>query len=297
MTDYQYLEPKTIQQALEILADYGGEARVLAGGTDLILDVQHHRQQPGNIVSINLIEELQHIVLTGDELRIGAGVTFARLSSSPLVIQHCQMLAEGAGCVGSVQIRNVATVGGNICNALPCADSAAPLAAASAQVVLASLDGARHMPVVEFIQGPRKTLLKPGELLVEFIIPVKPACSGSAYKVTTTRKALDLTIAGVAAGLMIDPADKMVLDAGIALANSSPAPLRAAEAEAHLKAKPFSESLIAEAGEMVAAVAKVRDSALRATAEYRHDMLKVLARRALTAAYERAVLKVRELEI
>jgi carbon-monoxide dehydrogenase medium subunit len=161
-------------------------------------------------------------------------------------------------------------------------------------VVLAGQDGMRRMPVVEFIQGPRKTLKQPGELLVEFIIPVKPASTGSSYKTVTTRKALDLTIAGVAASVTIDPIKGTILDASIALANSSPRPLRAAEAEVFISGKQLSGSLLAEAGELAAAAAKVRDSALRATAEYRRDMLKVLTRHALETAYERALINAGE---
>jgi len=288
MRDFPFCEPSTIQDALELIDQFGPEVKILAGGTDLIMDIQHRRQKPGPIVSINAIADLGCIQVAKDGLHIGAAVPFSTLASSPLVTSWCQMLTEGAASIGSVQIRNVATMGGNVCNALPCADTLAPLAAASAVVVLVSKNGSRTMPVEEFVTGPRKTALNSGELLVEFILPPKPARTGSAYLMHTTRRALDLTIAGVAVSLTLDPIEDIIREACIAPANSSPRPMRAGAAEKVLLGNALTDDLAKEAGELLAQAARVRDSALRATAEYRRDMLKVLTQRALTIAHERA---------
>lgn len=287
MNDFFYFEPGTVEEALHILKQYEPQARPMAGGTDLILDVLNRGEQPGHIVSLQKIQEMIFIKENGG-LRIGAATTHHAIETSAMVQSYCQMLAEGASYIGSRQIRNLATIGGNICNALPCADTVPPLVAAGAAIVIAGIGTVRQQPVETFITGPRRTVLLPGELATEIIVPLPLPHTGSVYLVHTTRKALDLTIVGVALQVTLDADGETIQDARIALANCSPAPARAREAEKLLIGNSLTDELLQEAAEKTVLASKVRDSAVRATAAYRKEILKVLTRRGLLVALQRA---------
>ena len=287
MNDYLYFEPATVAEALQILGQYGPEARPMAGGTDLILDVLSRGERQAHIVSLQKIDEMIFIHGNGD-LHIGAATTHHSIETSALVQAACPMLAEGVSYIGSRQIRNLATIGGNICNALPCADSVPPLVAAGAIMTVTGKDNARQVPVETFITGPRRTDLQPGELATEIVIPAPAPRTGNVYLVHTTRKALDLTIVGVAVQVTLEAGSEKIQDARIALANCSPAPMRARAAEQLLVGNVLTEELAQEAAEKTSDASKVRDSALRASAAYRKEILRILTRRALFEALHRA---------
>jgi CO/xanthine dehydrogenase FAD-binding subunit len=288
MNEVQYFDPKSVEEALQTLKEYGSSAVLMAGGTDLILDVLKRGKARGHIINLSNIAELAFIS-NDDGVQIGAGTIFRKIGNSPL-LRHSgyEMLSEAAGCVGSRQIRNAATIGGNICNALPCADSAPALTAAEAVMVIQGIDGKRQVLVEEFITRPGKTILQQGEVVTAFILPELPVRTGSAYKTHTTRKALDLTVVGVAVRLSLEPGGDRILQARIALGNVSPAPLRAKEAEAVLEGQQVSESLMEECADLAVKASRARDSAVRASAQYRTHMVHVLTKRCAADAYYRA---------
>ena len=203
------------------------------------------------------------------------------------------MLVEAAGVIGSVQIRNLATIGGNICNALPCADTVPPLVASDAQIVIARAGQQRTLPITDFIRGPRWTELNPDELVIEIRFPKKPPTTGSAYLKHTYRKALDMNIVSTAISVTLDPAGERIVDAGIALGNAGPVPIRAREAENIITGISVKdESVLDEFANAVINASNVRDSAVRASARYRKLILGVLAQRGLRIAIARALSKI-----
>lgn len=284
---FQCFTPASLNEALQHLAELGNSAMLIAGGTDLVMDVKRRGKAPGHLISLTSIPELANIHANGG-LRIGAASIFHHINQSPVIKEKCTMLAEAAGCVGSRQVRNLATIGGNVCNALPCADSVASLVAAGAQARLASPHGERLVAVENFITGPRKTILQAREILVEFILPDAPACTGSAYFSFTPRRALDLTIVGAAAQVSIDPHNGQITAASIALGNVNPAPVNARQAASLLLGCQPSEELLSEVAEAALQGTHTRDSAVRASAEYRRQLVRVLTRRAVSQAYARA---------
>ena len=283
----EYYETASLDEALNLLAELGPDARPLAGGTDLLLDLRHRRRQVSHLVGITRLPELEGIAQEGG-LQIGAAAVLSAVEKSPLLRRHWAMLPEAAGLVGSRQVRNQATLGGNLCNALPCADTVPPLIAAGASAILASRSGSRVVPVAEVVTGQRRTILAPGELLVRFLLPLPPPRTGSAYLAHTTRRALDMTVVGVAASLTLDEDRRTIRQAALAYNNVAAAPLRVDPAAQALLGHPLSAGLLDEAANLAAAACRPRDSALRGSAAYRLELVRVLTRRCLALAYARA---------
>jgi carbon-monoxide dehydrogenase medium subunit len=277
--------PDTLQACQQALAD-GPDIKLVAGGTDLLPQMKTGMLRARKVVDLSALPELKLIEQQPDgSLRVGAAVSARSLEQSPVVNKNAAGLAEGASVVGSFQIRNLATLGGNLANAAPSADMAPPLLALDAELLIAGPRGQRRVPVADFFLGVRRTQLAPDEVLVEIIIPAPPAGSGGTYVRHTPRRELDIAVVGVASQVTIT--DGTCRTARIALGAVAPVPLRAKEAEARLEGQALTTALIAEAADLaVAAASPISDQ--RGSAEFRRHLVRVLTRRTLTTALERA---------
>jgi carbon-monoxide dehydrogenase medium subunit len=274
-----YIRGRSLEQVLAVLADTSQPMRVLAGGTDLIPRIQPDSDDKIAVVDIGGVGELEGISGVDGGLRIGAATKLADISEAQVLsYDPWQVLAVGASLVGSPQIRNLATLGGNICNASPSADTIPPLLVLDAQVELASVRGTRSVALADFFIGPGKSILEADEILSAVIIPKPAPGSAAVYLKHSPRRAMDLAVVGVGARLA-KAGDG--LEARIALGAVAPTPLRVLEAERLLQdAARLDEDLILEAARLAAEAAKPI-SDVRASAEYRVEMVRVLARRAL----------------
>lgn len=279
MKPFDYYAPTSLSEALGLLAEQGGRARALAGGTDLLLKMRAGKLAPTRLINIKRLSELRG--LSYDEpwgLRLGALTTVAEIMDSPQVRQRTPVLAHAAGTMASVQIRNLATVGGNLCNAAPSADLAPPLIALGAQAHIAGLRGERNVALEDFFIGPGQTVLADDELLVGVTVPCAAAGLTAVYLKHTPREAMDIAIVGVAAAVVLS--EGVCASARIVLGAVAPTPLRVREAEAALIGRPLEERGIAEAARLAAQAARPIDD-VRASAWYRREMVEVLVRRAL----------------
>lgn len=283
---FDLLIPKTLEEAVQLLAEKGERCKIVAGGTDVYVDMHGKYESAPYLMDIKQLEELKEFTyVPGQGLTIGALTTHHFLDRSPIIRRYYPALYEGASQVGSVQIRHRGTIGGNICNAVPSGDTLGPLLALNATVVLAGVDGQRTLPLEEFFLGPKKTALKSGELLVKILLP-DPGKSRSAYIKFTRRGAMDLALLGASAALELDGAG-VCRNVRVSLTTCAPVPMRAKQAEAVLEGKVPTEELIAQAGLAAAGEAKPRTS-WRGTEEYRRDVLEEIVPRVIRTAMERA---------
>ena len=282
MKSFEFYEPTTLAEASRLFAE--AHAQLLAGGTDLVIGMKAYTETPESVISLQKIPGLAGITTEADSsISIGAMTKVREVELSGDIQQHHTALAEGASEIGSIQIRNLATIGGNIAHASPAADTVAGLLVADAQVDIASADGERSVPIDELFTGPGQTVLTPGEIITRFRLP-SPA-SGSHYIKHKIREVMDLAFIGVAAAINID--NGTITDARIGLAAVAPTPIRATEAEALLKGNALTPELLEQAGEAAAAgCSPISD--LRCSAEHRREMVDVLTRRTLQYALERA---------
>jgi len=280
MRKFEFYSPSSLSEALKLLAQNGRGTKVVAGGTDLVVQMKSKLATPQKVVSLLEIPDLQGIKKRGKGLRIGALVKHAALESSSLLRDGWAILAEAAHKVGSPQIRNLGTVGGNLCNASPAADTAPPLLVLEAEAILTSKKKERRVPLPSFFKGPGKTVLAKDEILKEILIPPVPAGSVWAYLKLGRRKSMDLALASAAVLLTVDPKTKVCRRARIALGAVGPTPLRAKDTEKFLEGKILDERVIQEAAERAQGECRPI-SDVRATAEYRKEMVKVLVGRAI----------------
>jgi CO/xanthine dehydrogenase FAD-binding subunit len=287
MNKFDYLKPTSMDEAISLREGHGEEARYIAGGTDVMVKIKEGKLSPKYLISLKRLKGLDHIGYKDGELRIGGMVTHRMLELSPVIRKEYPILIDAVENIGSVQIRNVATIGGNIVNAVPSADGAIPLIALGAQVRLRGPKGERSMALEDFFIGPGQTLLEPGEILSEFIIPRRPPHTGGAYWKHTRRSAMELPILGVAVTVSLEDDMLTCLDARVGLGVLAPTPMRARAAEAILKGSKLDDDILREAGRAAAEECKARDS-VRGEAWYRRDMVKVLVRRMAKVAMERA---------
>jgi carbon-monoxide dehydrogenase medium subunit len=288
MRDFEYEAPHSLSEAIALLSRSNGRARPLAGGTDLIDHLRTGRLAPDLIVDLKKIPELGRFEYTSNELRIGAAVPCYRIYEHGRVLREYAALADSCRIIGGVQIQNRASVGGNLCNSGPAADSIPSLIALSAVCVIAGPDGTREVPAEDFCTGPGTNILKPGEILVEFRFP-RPRCQwgGSHYRRFIPRNEMDIAVVGVAADVQLDGSRRKIAAARIALGAVAPKPLFAADASQSLVGKPADETSIAEAARAARALAKPIDD-MRGTVEFRLHVTEVLVRRVLTEAIARA---------
>jgi CO/xanthine dehydrogenase FAD-binding subunit len=287
MQKFEYLMPTTVDEAISLLVSHGERARYIAGGTDVIVKVKEGKIHPHYLVSLRRLQGLDHISFKGGELRIGATVTHRMLELSPIIRKEFPILIDAVSNIGSLQIRNVATIGGNIVNAVPSADGAIPLIALGAQVRIRGPKGERSMALEHLFIGPGQTLLETGEILIEFVIPQLLPRTGAAYVKHTRRAAMELPLLGVAVLLSLGE-DMMTCTASrIGLGVLAPTPMRARNAEALLKGQKLTEEVLKQAGKVAAEECKARDS-IRGEAWYRREMVEVLVPRMARLAMERA---------
>jgi carbon-monoxide dehydrogenase medium subunit len=268
------------------MARHAPDARLLAGGTDLLVDLKAGRVNVGHIISINRIDDLRGVSATQDGLRIGALATPNQLAAAPVVQQRFAPILDAVRQMAAPQIRNMATVGGNVASAVPSADLPPILTVMNAFTELWSLSSDRQVPLDSFFLGPRQTAIHDDELLTAILVPYPPPGSGAAYARFALRAANACAVAGVAAGMVLDEKGT-ICDARIALCAVAPTPCLAEAAGHSLIGKPPDESRLNDAAALAMKAAEPI-SDIRASAEYRRKLVGVLARRALTAAWQRA---------
>jgi CO/xanthine dehydrogenase FAD-binding subunit len=281
----ELLQPETLDEALAVKRAHP-EAVPIMGGTDLMVELNFDRQRPSTILDLGRVTELQDWAVDGDRLRIGAGVTYTRVIAE--LADRLPGLAIAARTVGSPQIRNRGTVGGNLATSSPAGDGLPPLYVSGAEVELASSEGTRRIPVVDFITGPKRNALAPAELIVGFTMP--PAEGPQQYAKVGTRNAMVIAVASLA--LALHPWQRRV---AVCIGSAGPTPLRAPDAERFLEGvldegslwsspKPLDDTTVRRFGELVQQAARPIDD-VRGTAAYRRHALGVLAERTLTWAW------------
>lgn len=287
MHDFEYTAPPTLSGALELLGKPGGRPRPLAGGTDLIDHIRTGRLAPDLVVDIKQIPELNVFQLDDRGLRLGAAVPCYRVYEHAGISQHYAALADSCRIIGGIQIQNRASVGGNLCNSGPAADSSPSLIALAGACVIAGPGGVREVPAERFCTGPGTNVLGPGELLVEIKFPPRPPHSGSHYRRMIPRNEMDIAVVGVAVSVQLDASGQNFQAARVALGAVAPTPLLVEKAAQALVGHPVGDAAIA------AAAAEARNAAkpitdMRGTRDYRLHAVGVLTSRAIHFAVARA---------
>ncbi|HLB11656.1 MAG TPA: xanthine dehydrogenase family protein subunit M [Dehalococcoidia bacterium] len=287
MARFEYLEAATVKEAVSLLERYGDEARAIAGGTDLVVQIRYRECAPKYLVNLKTISGLDYIAEDGDGLRLGALATIRAIETSPLIKERYGILAQASHLLGSVQVRNLATIGGNLCHAAPSAETAAPLLALGAKARIAGPGGERVVPLEEFFAGPGRTVLKVGEILTELQVPLPPPRSAGVYLKHSIRRAMDIAFIGTGVVVELGGRDGLCKDIRIGLGAVAPTPMRARKAEALLRGKKLEEGLLREAGELASQeCSPISD--IRCSAEHRREIVKVFVRRAAQQAAELA---------
>jgi carbon-monoxide dehydrogenase medium subunit len=278
--------PASVEECVKTLAARGASAKTVAGGTDLLPQMKNGLVKPAVVIDLSGVAALRGVAAAnGAGLRIGACATARELELHPEVRKRYAGIADGAALVGSVQVRNLATVGGNLCNAAPSADMAPPLMALEAEAVIASPRGERRVPLTSFFQGVRRTVLGADELLVALVVPSPGAGSGGSYIRHTPRRELDIAVVGVASQVTVQ--NGRCVKARIALASVAPTPVMATAAQQALEGQALTPELVERAATLaVDAATPISDQ--RGSVEFRRHLVKVLTRRTLTSALARA---------
>jgi carbon-monoxide dehydrogenase medium subunit len=283
----EYLVPTSLEEALAMLKERQGQARVIAGGTDLIIQLKKKEVRARCLVDVTNLDELKGIELEDGFIRVGACITHQELAASSLIRKRAAALAEGALQVGSPQIRNMGTVGGNIVNAQPAADTVVPLLALEAEVEVATVTGARRDPLGGLCVGPGQcTVDSTAEVLTAVRFRALGPNQGSAFERLAKRKALALPILNAAAVVTLDDGGDTFQEVWLAVGPIGPTPSRALNAEEALRGATVEAQTIAAAMELAAQEAQPRSNPLRGSREYRQEMVKVLLRRSLDRAVQ-----------
>ena len=279
---FEYLEPESIEEALTVLSQYQGKSKIIAGGTDLMLQMRNKAIRPEYVVDITRIPGLDYITFDDQQgLRLGVLTTIRGLETSVELQRKYPVISQAASQLGSVAIRNVATVGGNLCNALPSAETSQALLALSAQVRIIGPGGERTAPLEGFFTGVGKTLLRPDELLLEILVPESPPHTSGIYIKHSPRGPIDLAIVNITVLMTMEQDHRVCRDAKIVLGAVSPTPLRAKKAENVLKGKRVDGALIDRAAQVASDEANPRRGSIRGSFEYKKEMVKVLTGRAI----------------
>jgi aerobic carbon-monoxide dehydrogenase medium subunit len=280
----EYFEPKSLEEALSLLAKHGTEAKVIAGGTDVMVDIKY-KEEPGCLINIKKIPGLTKIQENGGSLRIGALTTIRELETSTILREKLPVLWESSHQFASLQIRNTATIGGNICRASPSGETLAPLLVLEATAKCVFSDGEKSQPFTSFFQGPGKSVLGAKGLLTEIDVPYPAPGSKSVYLKHAVRGAMDIAMVGVAVMITPDGGTNNIQDVRIGLGAVAPTPVRATKTEAMLRGKPVSAELLKEAGALAASEASpISDQ--RSSAENRRWIVEALTRRGLAQTWK-----------
>ncbi len=283
--DFSYHRPATLAEACEMGVRLGDDARYFAGGTEVIIDFRTRRDSAEHLISLQDVPGLGAIETGGDGLRIGAMASIADIAESPEVAKHYPALGRAAAVMAGEQIRSQATIGGNFCRAVSCADTPPICIVGEASVEIVGAGGERSLAAEEFFTGPRQTVLRPGEIVTSITIPRQPANSGADYQRFTLRGGQALAVAAVAARLTLEGGK--IAGARIALGAVGPTPMFVPDCGASLLGKSPGESAFAAAAD-IAEAAALPICDLRGSDEYRRDLVRTLTMRALEAAAARA---------
>ena len=285
MKPFDFVRPENQEGAISALAAHSPNVRILAGGTDYLVELKHVSQSPGTVVDVSHLEELKGIEETEIGLRIGAAITHTEIMNHPLIEKYVPAMIDAAHTIGAVQTRNLGTLGGNLVTCVPSMDSGPTLVALDAEVTVLGKKGARRMPLTEFFVGPRKTILQSDELLVDVVIPKQNLGKPTAFYKFGLRKGQALALVNVASSLWVK--DGKFADVRISLGAVAPVVIRCPNAESSLEGQEVSKNVIEEAGSIAVTEAKPIDD-FRASREYRNDLIDVLTRRTLNSAVEMA---------
>jgi carbon-monoxide dehydrogenase medium subunit len=274
MKKFAYLAPKNLDEAVSLHESYGGRAKYIAGGTDVLVKIKEGKLAPDYLISLKGILDQERPYLNHEtgELSIGAFLTHSAIEKSSIVRLNYPILHDAAKNIGSVQIRNVATIGGNLVNAVPSADGAIPLIALDGKAQIYRTKGRRSVDLGRFFLGPGQCDLDRGEILLEIVIPPLLPRTGGAYVKHGRREAMELPMLGVGTLLSLEEDSTTCARARICLGVAAPTPLRCLEAEKYLTGKTVDDTSLAEAGRIAAEESRVRDS-IRGLAWYRREMV------------------------
>ena len=288
MKDFSYSAPATLAEATRLLAGANGKAMILAGGTDIIVQLREGLREADVVVDVKKIPELAELSYSPAKgLRLGASVPCYRIYEDAAIAAAYPALADAARIVGGWQIQTRASVGGNLCNSSPAADTIPALIAHGATCVIAGPKGERQVKVEDFCTAPGRNVLQPGELLVALVFPPPAKSAGSAYERFIPRNEMDIAVVGAGSWVQLAKGGEEIEKARIGLAAIAPTPRFAAEASQWLTGQPATEDIFARAGELARNVA-APISDMRGTAEYRMHLIGVLVKRTLLKAAERA---------
>jgi CO/xanthine dehydrogenase FAD-binding subunit len=285
MPNFDYEAPTSLADALALLAR-PGEVRPLAGGTDIIDQLKSNRRNADLVVDLKRIPELLSIEANGSGLRIGSAVSCTEVNKFTLKNGSYSALSESAELVGSIHIQNRASVGGNVCNAAPSADTIPALLVHEAIAHTVSASGTREIPLIDFFAGPGRTVLQKGEILKELVLPAPSSNTASAYLRFIPRNEMDIAVAGVGSLIEVDPSSGVVTKARLALASVAPTPVRAYAAEEFLEGTVIDAAAIDKTADLaVGSAVPITD--VRGSAEYRKELIRVLTKRTLNICLER----------
>lgn len=289
MARFEYLEARTLRQAIALMQRHGEDARLVAGSTDFLVRWRQGVWQPKYVVDIGHIASLGRISYNRRQgLRLGSLVKIRDLETHPKIQQNYPALSAAAASFAGVQVRNLATVGGNICNASPAGDILPALLALDAQCRIVGPDGERRLPLTEVFAGPGRTVLETAEVLAEILLPLPLANSGSLYIKHSPRGAMDIATLGVASAISLESGSMVCRQARIALGAVAPTPIRAIAAEDVLLGKELTSELIQQAAREAQKAAHPIDD-IRGSAEHRRAIVGVLTQRTLETAQEMAL--------
>ena len=288
MKDFEYCEPDSLEEVLALLHDHGEDAKIIAGGTALVIMLNQRLIMPSYLVSLRKLPGLDSVESVNGDLQLGALVTHRTVETSPLVRDQIPVLAETYRHVATLRIRNMATLGGTLAHADPSQDSPVTLTALDARVRLTSNGGSREVPLNEFFTDYYETVLQPDELLTDVLVPVPKPHTGSIYLKFLPRTEDDYATVGVAASVEMEPSSQLCQECRIVMGGVAPTPLRVQEAEALLSGQKLSPELLHEAASVVQEhTDPISDS--RGSADYKREMAGVCVRRALEQAGQRAL--------
>lgn len=284
LPEFEYHRPASLEEAVRLLSELGPDARVIAGGTDLVVKMRAGLVSPGHVVDLSRLPEIRFIRDEGDRLRIGAGTTLWEIENSEEVAHGVPVLREAVREMASWHVKTTATIGGNLCNASPAADTAPPLMVHGATLVVVGPEGRREVPIGEFFTGPGQTVLGVGEVLAEVVVPKIRQGQGAAFEKLTVREG---ALSIVSAAALVEVSGGRLVDARVALGAVAPTPIRASRVEEALRGQLATREVLRSASrEAKADVRPITD--VRGSREYREEMSVVLVRRALERAVERA---------
>jgi carbon-monoxide dehydrogenase medium subunit len=288
LPNFKYLRPETLEEACSLLSQFNGKARVIAGGTDLMVNMKQKTVRPAYLIDISCLPGLNTIEYNQEDvLKIGALCTHSDIESSSVIQEKFNILAQACRSIGSVQIRNLGTIGGNLCNASPSADSAPALLGLDAKVRIFGSAGEDAIELAKFFTGPGQTLLKPDEILTGIDISATSPPSSAVFLKLSPRRAMDLAVVGVGIVLWLSADGSSCTDIRIALGAVAPVPIRAIKAEEILRGQKLDNALIDETARVASEETKpITD--IRGSVEYRKEMVQVLTQRGIQQAIAQA---------